>query len=76
MLDPEGEQFLAELGPIEFFDKNVLWVKGISILEEENIIFTWSQQTFTAHTLEGKLINQYQGLTDYENYITDVIYFP
>ena len=75
MLDPEGEQFLAELGPIKFFEVNVMWVKGMSILESQNIIFTWSQQNFTVHDLDGKLIFQIKGLTEYENYITDVIYF-
>lgn len=76
MLDPEGESFLAELGPIKFFEVNVMWVKGINIMESENIIFTWSQQNFTVHNLDGKLIFQLKGLSDYENYITDVIYFP
>lgn len=51
-----------------------MWVKGISVLEEENIIFIWSQQVFTVNDLEGKIIFEYKELTEYENFITDVVY--
>ncbi len=74
VLDPEGEQLNAELGPQKCFEVNIPWIKGISVLEKENIIFTWSQYIFTVHDLGGKLIYQNKSLTEYENFITGVVY--
>jgi hypothetical protein len=41
-MDPEGERFKAELGLAKVFDQMPLWVKGITILEKYDLIFTWS----------------------------------
>lgn len=50
-----------------------LWVKGITVIEKESLIFTWSQLEATFHDTEGKLIYKYKALSAFEDYITDVI---
>jgi WD40 repeat protein len=55
------------------FEKMPLWVKGITVIERDGLIFTWSQLEATFHNTEGKLIFKYKALSAFEDYITDVI---
>jgi WD40 repeat protein len=50
-----------------------LWVKGLKVIEKQNLIFSWSQLKACFNDLDGKILYRYKKLTSYEDYITDVI---
>lgn len=72
MLDPEGTFFNAELGPKMKLQKMPIWVKGLKINENQNIIFSWSTEELCLNNLDGKILFKYKKLTDESDYITDV----
>lgn len=73
MLDPEGNWFTAEIGPKQKLQKMPLWIKGLKVVESQNLIFTWSQLKACINNLEGKIVYRFKKLTTYEDYITDVL---
>ena len=73
LLDPEGNFFQAELGPKIKLKKMPLWVKGLKVVEKQNIIFTWSQLKACFNDMDGEILFRYKKLTTYEDYITDMI---
>ena len=51
-----------------------LWIKGMRVDEREGIVFTWSQDKTNFNCITtGKLEFWFEGLTAYEDYITDLI---
>lgn len=73
ILDPEGHQFEAFMGPKVKLQKMPLWIKGLKVIEDQDLIFTWSQLKACFNTLEGKILFRYKKLTTYEDYITDCL---
>ena len=73
VLDPDGQQFDAKLGQMKRLESTPLWIKGLKVLKKQEKIFTWSQVKATFHDLQGKLIFEYENMTKFEDYLTDVI---
>lgn len=61
------------MGPKVKLQKMPLWIKGLKVIENQDLIFTWSQLKACFNTLEGKILFRYKKLTTYEDYITDCL---
>jgi len=73
ILDPEGAFCSVEIGAKIKFEKMPLWIKGLKVDVKQDIVFSWSQLKACFNDLNGKILNRYKKLTNYEDYITDIL---
>ncbi|CAI2378645.1 unnamed protein product [Moneuplotes crassus] len=73
-LDPDSKNLIIAIENMMPINKDLYWLKGLKVVENEGMIFSWSQEVTCFNRLDNAdIVGKYHSLTSKEDYITDLI---